>query len=202
MLARDLDDARRRAHRALGATGDTTGELAPAIDAGDVGRALRAERRRRIAGVPPVGALEAWRRSSRPPRRAREGSSSTWTSLAGRARLGALCIVARGAVGDARRPSRSGRRPVLRGPLQPAGDRGARARRALDAASGYLTAMVAYLDELSPLFALPSPATPRAERSSRAAGRQASPEGIEPAAEVTELRMRMPPRRRMFFFLP
>ena len=167
-LARELDDARTRARAALEATGDASGELARAIDAGDVERVLRAERRRRIAGSPSVAGLEAWGARLSAEARARglelgnehhsPGALASALYASSRAELSATLVALR-AQADV---------PSYAGPYNPL----ALAARALaelsTLAPGYLTAMVAYLDELSPLLALPSPmsraASPTAER--------------------------------------
>jgi hypothetical protein len=164
-LARDLDDAKMRAHRALGASDGTRSELVDAIEAGDVGPALRAERRRRTTGLPPVGAREAWVARLSAEARARgleldagvdsPGALASALYASSRAELSATLVALR-AHADI---------PSYAGPYNPL----AIAARALaelsTTASGYLTAMVAYLDELSPLFALPAPPTPSLERS-------------------------------------
>jgi hypothetical protein len=163
-LARELDDARTRARAALDATGDATGELAQAIDEGEVGRALRAERRWRIAGSRPVRGLEAWSARLSAEARARglelrtehhsPGALASALYASSRAELSATLVALR-AQADV---------PSYAGPYNPLAIAARTLGELSTLAPGYLTAMVAYLDELSPLFALPTPVSPAAER--------------------------------------
>jgi hypothetical protein len=169
-LARELDDARGRARVALQATGDAAGELARALTAGDFGRVLRAERGRRVAGVLPVAGLEAWRARLSAEASARglelghelhaPGALASALYASSRAELSATLVALRA---QAEVPSHAG-------PYNPL----AIAARALaelsSLAPGYLTAIVAYLDELSPLLALPSAASAAGERSPASQG--------------------------------
>jgi hypothetical protein len=163
-LARELEDARGRARAALDGAGDAAGDLARAIEAGDFGRVLRAERRLRVAAMPPVAGLEAWRArlsaeaSARGLRLGNElhapGALASALYASSRAELSATLVALR-AQADV---------PLHAGPYNPL----AIAARALaelsSLAPSYLTAIVAYLDELSPLLTLPPAASRAAER--------------------------------------
>jgi hypothetical protein len=164
-LARELGEAQARARAALEVVGDASGDGAKAIEAGDTGTFLRAERRHRIVGTPSTARRDEWMSRLAAEARARDiglgrnvvpspEAIASALYASSRAELSAA-LVAIHAEADVPRDA---------GPYNAL----AIAARALaelsTLAPGYLTAMVAYLDELSPLLALPAAGMPTRER--------------------------------------
>jgi hypothetical protein len=163
-LAKELDDAKARARAALGTMDDASGELGRAIDAGEVVRVLRAERARRSTASRPASHADAW------TARLRAEAHTRGLDRAGDLRSPAALAAALYA---SSRAETSAMIVALRaqsevsshaGPYNPLAIAAFALAELSTLAPGYLTALVAYLDELSPLFALPSPASPSTER--------------------------------------
>jgi hypothetical protein len=178
-LARELEEAKGRARSTLAEGGDPAvhAGTAAAIQSGDVLSILRAARKNRIAGPPPTRKRdETWIARMAAEARARGLSFASRTASPLAAALYAASRDELSALLFARRTEAEV--PLNAGPYNPL----AIAARTLAALStfapAYLSATVAYLDELAPLLALPAPppdltgptsVPPRAKRSARKA---------------------------------
>ena len=163
-LARELEDAKVRARGVLSGVSDPSGALADAVEAGNVLPVLRAARR--FAPARSSAGIDGWvaRLSAEARARGLSIAARTPAALAGalyassRDELSAMLVALRA---QAEVPSNAG-------PYNPL----AIAARALaelsTLAPGYLSATVAYLDELAPLLALPSPPAERSRPPSLA----------------------------------
>ena len=173
-LARELEGAKRAAHDALGRIDVDEGALGRMIDAGEPGRALRLAKKRAVA-PPPRGVDDlAWTTRLVATARGR-GVSLRGRPLSPRALAEALYEASRGelaAMLAARRAEAEV--PADAGPYNPLAIAARSLAELSSRAPSYLAALIAQLDDLSPLLALPPP-PPERSRSSPMPRRRTRP---------------------------